>query len=108
MAHRDERRAKGLCFYCDEKFTCARPQAFMMISSDETTCEDYEGPPIFDEEPGVAALEEAQTAVALVETKRNNSNQTIVVSGLHNGKELTMLIDGGSSLSFLSEATISP
>lgn len=38
-AQREERRQKGLCFYCDDKFTmghqCKKPQNFLMISEGE-------------------------------------------------------------------------
>nr|XP_017218446.1 PREDICTED: uncharacterized protein LOC108195935 [Daucus carota subsp. sativus] len=53
-SQREERRQKGLCFYCDEKFVkgheCKKPQNFLMIVEEEVTKEG-EGEPIFDEDP---------------------------------------------------------
>ncbi|RVW85307.1 hypothetical protein CK203_045593 [Vitis vinifera] len=42
-----ERREKGLCYYCDEKFVaghrCERPQLFMIEDSPHMNTEDVEG-----------------------------------------------------------------
>ncbi|KAL8124037.1 hypothetical protein AgCh_011882 [Apium graveolens] len=51
-SQREERRQKGLCFYCDKKFVkgheCKKPQNFVMIAEEEISAE-YEGEPKFDE-----------------------------------------------------------
>lgn len=67
-AQREERRAKGLCYYCDDKFTlghqCKNPRSFMIVGEDQVE-EDYEEPPKFDEEP----CEHSETAPPLMEDK---------------------------------------
>lgn len=44
-SQREDRRQKGLCFYCDDKFTkgneCKKPQSFLMVS-DDTEREIYD------------------------------------------------------------------
>lgn len=54
-SQREERRQKGLCFYCDERFTkgheCKKPQSFSMVA-DLGESEEYSTPAKYDEEPG--------------------------------------------------------
>lgn len=53
VGQRAERRAKGLCYYCDDKYVMGhqrkKPSVFMMVAEDQGS-EGYDSSPIFDEE----------------------------------------------------------
>lgn len=42
---RDERRVKGLCYFCDEKYTlghtCKNPQNFMLVGDEEMDSSEF-------------------------------------------------------------------
>ncbi|XP_055960653.1 transposon Tf2-1 polyprotein [Mercurialis annua] len=87
----EERRAKGLCFNCDEKFEIGHrcKKLFwleVLVEEDEPD----------DEEPAISfhAISGTQTT------------QTMQVEGIINGFPLLVLIDSGSTHSFVNEALI--
>lgn len=106
-SQREERRQKGLCFYCDEKFVkgheCKKPQNFLMIAEVENTG-DYEGAPIFDEDPNEEGchLQEQQVILAGLGIQEVQAKGPIQVTGVQNGKSYKILIDGGSTLNLIS------
>lgn len=71
FAQREEKRQRGLCPYCDDKFTkgheCKEPQHFTLIA-EIPEVEEYEGSPKFDEEPG--------------ENLNDRQNQEIILAAL--------------------------
>lgn len=55
VAQREERKAKGICFNCDEKFIpghrCAAGKFLLLMIDDDTTINNEEITEIVDEEP---------------------------------------------------------
>lgn len=106
-SQREERRQKGLCFYCDEKFVkgheCKKPQNFLMIA--ETDCPDgYEGPPVFDEDPNEEDCdpEEQKIILAAMRIQEVQAKGPLQITGVNKEKQYKILIDGGSTLSLIS------
>ncbi|KAA8550293.1 hypothetical protein F0562_001977 [Nyssa sinensis] len=100
-----ERREKGLCYYCDEKYSmghrCERPQLFMVEDS-----------PDVGEENSNANGQGAEVLDALPETFISRycgtqHPQTLRVWGRLKNKNLMVLIDGGSTHNFIDQATAS-
>ncbi|RVX10301.1 Retrovirus-related Pol polyprotein from transposon 17.6 [Vitis vinifera] len=98
----DERRAKGLCFWCDEKFTpghkCKRKQLYVMQIQVET---DGEGPEGNLQMEGLGE-EDEQIQLSLNALMSNEDSQTMTLNGNYKGRSLFVLIDLGSSHNFLS------
>ncbi|RVW71683.1 Transposon Ty3-I Gag-Pol polyprotein [Vitis vinifera] len=98
----DERRAKGLCFWCDEKFTpghkCKRKQLYVMQIQVET---DGEGPEGNLQMEGLDE-EDEQIQLSLNALMSNEDSQTMTLNGNYKGRSLFVLIDSGSSHNFLS------
>nr|CAN62821.1 hypothetical protein VITISV_013041 [Vitis vinifera] len=98
----DERRAKGLCFWCDEKFTpghkCKRKQLYVMQIQVET---DGEGPEGNLQMEGLGE-EDEQIQLSLNALMSNEDSQTMTLNGNYKGRSLFVLIDSGSSHNFLS------
>lgn len=108
-SQREERRQKGLCFYCDEKFVkgheCKKPQNFLMIAEVEET-EDYEGAPVFDEDPNEDKCDwqEQKVVLAAIGIHEVQKKGPMQFAGVCGGKEYQILIDGGSTLNLISSA----
>nr|TKS00522.1 hypothetical protein D5086_0000182490 [Populus alba] len=100
-----ERREKGLCFYCDDKFApghrCIRPQLFMM---EDILFEDCPADVDMDIESNG---EEAIPEISFHALARTNHPQTFRVIGKVGNKEVTVLIDGGSTHNFIDQAVVS-
>ncbi|KAA8519599.1 hypothetical protein F0562_013956 [Nyssa sinensis] len=100
-----ERREKGLCYYCDEKYSmghrCERPQLFMIEDSpdvdEENSDANGQGAEVLDALPEISFH-----AIAGVEHP-----QTLIVWGRLKNKNLMVLIDGGSTHNFIDQATAS-
>jgi len=99
-----ERRKKGLCFYCDDKFTpghrCTMPQLFMLedISFEEGSADiDME---IED------TADEAIPEISFHALAGTTHPQTFRVIGKVGNKALTVLIDGGSAHNFIDQAVV--
>ena len=100
-----ERREKGLCYYCDEKFIpghrCERPQLFMIEDSDSRDHpSDEEVQPVPDQHDIISEI--SFHAIAGAEHP-----QTIHVLGRLGNKDVTVLIDGGSTHNFIDQAIVS-
>jgi hypothetical protein len=98
-----ERREKGLCFYCDERYVpghrCSRPQLFMMVdvqpNKDET-----------DVDMDIELAEEAIPEISFHALAGTAHPQTFRVIGKVGNKELTVLIDGGSTHNFIDQSVV--
>lgn len=106
FSQREERRQKGLCFYCDEKFVrgheCKKPQNFLMIA--EVESEEYEGPPLFDEDPNEEEdLQEQKVVLAALGIQEVLVKGPLHCIGSWNGETYKILIDGGSSLNIIAQ-----
>ncbi|KAJ8762999.1 hypothetical protein K2173_023204 [Erythroxylum novogranatense] len=100
-----ERRERGLCFYCDEKFVpghrCTRPQLFMIEDCNEIPFEEPEEKNGNEEEGEFHMLEISFHAITGVPNP-----QTIRVKGNLKGKEVIVLIDGGSTHNFIEQGIV--
>lgn len=106
-SQRGERRQKGLCFYCDEKLVkgheCKKPQNFFMIFEEERM-EDYEGAPIFDEDPNEEECDpqEQKLILAALGVQEVQVKGPIQVKVRNKDKDYRVLVDGGSTLNLVS------
>ncbi|KAH9779621.1 hypothetical protein KPL71_007762 [Citrus sinensis] len=100
-----ERRERGLCYYCDEKFTpghrCKRPQLFMIEDLPYLGSEDVNGVQ-FEQDTQETIPEISFHAMAGTEHPQN-----LRVSGKLKNKEVTVLIDGGSTHNFIDQSIVS-
>ncbi|XP_035843990.1 uncharacterized protein LOC118490448 [Helianthus annuus] len=87
------RREKGLCYYCDEKYSpghrCTKPQFFMI----HDVAED-EGTPPATESPA-ADYSETQAEVSFH-----------AITGKIKNKDVVVLIDGGSTHNFIDQSLV--
>ncbi|XP_034684112.1 uncharacterized protein LOC117913267 [Vitis riparia] len=100
-----ERREKGLCYYCDEKYfqghRYERPQLFMIT---DTPPEEEEA--LGDNQQGTKGINTLPEISFHVIT-RSEHPQTLRVLGRLKNKDLTVLIDGGSTHNFIYQTVVS-
>lgn len=115
-----ERRSKGLCFNCDDKFTaghvCKNKQVFMITTEEEEVVDtDQREPQICWEAEDDCNPWGTTTIVNTVETENELSLHaltgtqglhTLRLQGLIKGQKINILIDTGSSHSFLSQSLV--
>ena len=100
-----DKRAKGLCFWCDEKYEnghkCKgkRPQLFHIEVEDD----EEEGQEEGEEEGGVTEVMCAQ--ISLQALDGNCNFHTMRMVGQHNRRPLHVLLDSGSTHNFLDSTT---
>ncbi|KAH6799229.1 hypothetical protein C2S51_035713 [Perilla frutescens var. frutescens] len=100
-------RALGLCYNCDEKYTqghrCSHRIHYMIMSEKEEIA--YLQPLISlgDESTPEAPIEETQ--MSLHTLKGEDTITTLKFTGVCNGQKLQILIDTGSTLSFIKDST---
>ena len=101
-----ERREKGLCYYYDERFLpgqrCQRPQLFMIEDS-----------PIDENDPTDTKLKQTETTfegmlpeISFHAIAGTEHPQTIRVPGRLKGRDVTVLIDGGSTHNFVDQSLV--
>lgn len=100
----EDKKAKGLCFRCNEKYTrdhiCKRKQLYAMEGEDE---EDEQSPELeVDEELGNVPLPEEELQISLNALTGSTSYRTMRVKGNVKRKLIIILIDSGSTHNFLS------
>lgn len=98
----NDRRSKGLCYYCDEKYTPGhylkhkKTQLYTMeVDENEEFFEAEDGDAKEDNEGDVAHI--SVSAVAGI----TENYRTMKVRGVHNKKILYILIDSGSTHNFM-------
>lgn len=96
-----DRRAKGLCYHCDEKYTPGhylkhkKPQLYSMEIDDEEFFEALEEDEHEEEEGDIAHISVSGIA-GITENYR-----TMKVRGIHGKRPLYILIDSGSTHNFM-------
>jgi len=97
-----ERREKGLCFYCDERYVpghrCSWPQMFMMVDVQQK--EEGE-----DLDMEIVEPEEDIPEISFHALVGTNHPQTFRVIGKAGNTQVTILIDGGSTHNFINQST---
>lgn len=100
----DEKRAKGLCFWCDEKFTfghkCTNKKLYSLTL--EETVEEEEEPLESKEVEEEVEGEESTTLSlhALHDIELTEKNQTMKMVGYVKKRRLNVLVDSGSTHNF--------
>ncbi|KAL5781782.1 hypothetical protein ACOSP7_006811 [Xanthoceras sorbifolium] len=96
-----ERREKGLYYYCDERFKpghrCERPQLFMIEDTEELVEENLES--LADQQ-----RQEELPEISFHAITGTTHPQTIRLQGQMKGKEVIMLVDGGSTHNFVDQS----
>lgn len=111
-----DRRAKGLCYYCDQKYTPGhylkqkKTQLYMLETEDNEEFFEAEDGSKQNEEEGDIAHISVSAVAGITENYR-----TMKVRGVHGKKVLYILIDSGSTHYFMDptvaeklECTIKP
>lgn len=96
-----ERRAKGLCYYCDDKFIpghrCSRPQLFGIEDASDRELEDN---------PNQEETVEVIPEISFHAIAGTSHPQTIRVLGKLQNKDFMVLIDGGSTHNFIDQSIV--
>jgi hypothetical protein len=94
----DERREKGLCFNCDNKYSkghkCSEKKLFY-IDCEEEEDQELEPPQDLD-------IEETTPTISCHALARINTPQTLKIQGYIKNKKVTILIDSGSTHNFIN------
>jgi hypothetical protein len=98
-----DRRARGLYFYCDEKFIlghkCQRPHLFI---KDNPTGDELQVDDTVEELPDMKPI----LKISFHAISRTNHPQTIKVIGKLKNQDIIVLIDGGSTHNFLDQSVV--
>lgn len=109
-AEANERRAKGLCFKCDERYhpghQCRRKEFRVLIIGEDGIEGEFD-----EEEWGCAEEDTIQEITELAELSLNSavgisSPRTIKLKGMVKQEETLVLIDSGASHNFISEGLV--
>ncbi|KAL5723121.1 hypothetical protein ACHQM5_006555 [Ranunculus cassubicifolius] len=104
-----ERRSKGLCYNCDEvwslKHKCKAKQLFLIVEDSEepTELSDTASDPAPSDSSAPAIP--AEVAISLNALSGNVSYQTLLLKGNVKNRNMTMLVDTGSTHNFLDTNT---
>lgn len=107
QAEMSERRAKGLCYYCDEKFT---PDHYLKHKKTQLYAMECEEEEIFHEALGYESEEEKcyaeeQARISINAISGITDYTTMKVRGTHGKKPIYVLIDSGSTHNFMDIKT---
>lgn len=97
-----EKKAKGICFRCDDKWTLGhrcRRKELSVILVDEEEEDDTDGG---STEPPLSPIEELLTEVSLNSVVGISNPKTMKLRGKIEGKEIIVLIDPGATHNFIS------
>lgn len=104
-----QKREKGLCFRCDDKWHTGhrwrRRELSVLMSSNESPTEDGEIVVMEGEEPpGEAEEVVEQPEISLNSVLGINNPKTLKLRGQVNGQEVVLMIDPGATHNFVSTA----
>lgn len=107
-AEYDARKEKGLCFTCNEKYTyghkCSR--LFQLLLSEEKEEETRE---IVEEMEGVMEIADAELPadgeISLHALQGCRTRNSLKLTGWYNKKKISILVDSGSTHSYLNQAS---
>ena len=101
-----EKRAKGLCFHCDDKWSvnhiCSKKELSVLISYEEDDGDAGDG--MFAEEPGEE--EEKDSIISLNFVVEITNPKTMKMSGKVRKEDSVVMIDSGATINFISNQAI--
>ncbi|CAA7017937.1 unnamed protein product [Microthlaspi erraticum] len=104
IAQMGQRRADGLCYYCDEKYTLEhflkmhkRTQLYMLTTEDEGSDDEILDEQVTEEQTGVIAQISINAMAGITDY------MTMRVRGHHGKRPLFCLIDSGSTHNFIDK-----
>jgi len=98
------RREKGLCFHCDEKFSCGHKcssSLFLLIADDDEPVPDVGSSPELPPEPPELFSESPPVQLSLLALLGHSTPETLRMKGTINDLHVSILIDRGSTHNFL-------
>ncbi|GMJ02290.1 hypothetical protein HRI_003898200 [Hibiscus trionum] len=103
-----ERRLKGLCYYCDERYApghkCKMPQLFSLDDETpevESPCPTSDQCPVLENSPSSPTFGAENFTVSFNALAGYHTPTTLRVQGTIRGKPVRILIDGGSTHNFI-------
>ncbi|XP_035551124.1 uncharacterized protein LOC118349695 [Juglans regia] len=110
----NEKRRKGLCFNCDEKWnplhTCKTPRIYLLEVNEEV-CEEEEELPVVEieqkpaqETPATPTSSKEELEISLAAIAGTPTMRTMRLLGSLCGEQMVILVDSGSSHNFIDSA----
>lgn len=115
IADINDKKAKGLYFHCDEKYSpghnCNKKQLYVMLTEGQPdkdeSCENEELALIWEEEHKTDAnLEEKETTISLHAISGSNGSHTLKIQDKIKNMDINILVDSGSTNSFVSQGLV--
>lgn len=104
-AEAKERREKGLCYYCDDRYIpghkCTKPQLFMISEVD-----DVEESSSHEDEANENPPDEVSAEISFHAISGTILPQTLRLPGKIHNKDVVVLIDGGSTHNFMEQSLV--
>lgn len=112
IAEINDKKTKGLCFHCDEKYfpghACKKKKLYVMLTEQQTDredcCEDDKLALIWEDEPGIEGEQkEKESAISLHAITGSKGSHTLKVQGKIKNRVVKILVDSGSTNNFISQ-----
>lgn len=108
----NDKKKKGLCFHCDEKFVpghdCKKKKLFLMVEEEEMPVADHELAIMWEnEEEEQSPIEnQDEAAISLNAMMGARCSNTVKIKGKLKHKTISILIDSGSTHNFISQGLV--